>query len=395
MKKCFILSLAAAVLSVANISAQKTSSRPAPQKTISKPVPAPKAERITDTFACNIQAAMRKLNAMATDPKRTALSAASGFKEVNTSSYTVYNAALAIPTAAENLLTQQAVDWSKGTVQWDWSSVLIRSPKNEIPASAVYAFRDRADSIVKAMALPMVTDSKNGIVSAAVWENVSDEKYRYLYKADEVTLHVYFVKPVMHTQQQAIDSIVLLYRPGFNDMGTAEDASEKFCRSLNAESIPKETKKLVFANELTFIANKDLKAAYQMLMGGDYDVNVPGVMSGLSDAQRAKISEYAKAQVSAFYDKKDFDIRTYTTPPPPLNTSTTANTYSKGYTQSTPQPQGKRIKCPRCNGAGQCEFTDYKHTYDGIYKTVDTRVSHYGTCPNCNGVGWVTVYKKN
>jgi hypothetical protein len=296
-----------------------------------------------------------------------------------------YLALVKVPGSAQNLLTKQSIDRYHKTEKWEWKSILLSAAKDQYPASMFVSLKTKVDSIIKAMPAIRESNEVNSILNVYIYENVSDSRYRDLYKADEMGIQVQFIKPLTQTDQQSIDSLTKIYRPGLQNPSTAADASKKFTGALSTEGFSQEQKEIIFADELKLAADKDIKAAFQMLMGTYFDKK--NLKSKLTEYQASEIRRLATEFVNAYNAKWD--------PPPSKPASTGNGTGGSNYeTPQQPQPRpGKRVKCSVCLGVGQYEKLMYSHTYDGIYNKVDTRVTKWVVCEVCNGTGWVTKYK--
>jgi hypothetical protein len=346
--------------------------------------PVVKQPVIKDTLAYNIRTTINELNSYIRDnsqPVQLILGSFLGSDLWGNS----YSSAIKFPASVENTFRRQKVDRYRGVEQWEWKSVLIRATKDQLPAGTFISLRSKIDSVIKAMPVVKEYDEKNSVVKIAAYDNVSEAEYRHLYNVDEAGIAVQFVKPITQTEQQSIDSLARVYGPGLSNASTARNASEKYTSALNDEGFSEERRVTIFADEVRVIADKDIKAAFEMLMG-TY-LQQKELTAKLTESQKSGIIRQADDVINAYNAKWD-------PPAPPRTTQGSSGYATQQYSQQI-QPQGKRVKCSTCNGVGQYEKVTYAHTYDGIYNQVKTTVTKWVTCEVCGGTGWVTKYKKN
>jgi hypothetical protein len=346
--------------------------------------PAVKKPVIKDTLAYNIQTTINELNSYIRDNSQPVQLIVGSFLGSDLWGNS-YSSAIKFPASVENIFRRQKVDRYRGIEQWEWTSTLVRAPKDQLPTGTFISLRSRIDSVIKAMPAVKDNDEKNSVLKISAYDNVSEAQYRHLYNVDEVGIKVQFVKPITQTEQQSIDSLARVYGPGLSNAATAKSAAEKYTGALYDEGFSEERRLTIFADEVRVIADKDIKAAFWMLMG-TY-LQQKDLTAKLTESQKSDIRRQATDVVNAYNAKWD--------PPPPPRTEQGSSTYgTQQYTQQN-QPQGKRVKCAACLGAGQYEKVTYSHTYDGIYSQVKTTFTKWVTCEFCGGSGWVTKYKKN
>lgn len=388
MKRICVILIATTGLVHSFVFSQKThavaKSKITTKTSVNHSSPGVKKPVIKDTLAYYIQTTINELNSYIRDNNQSVQPMLGSF--LGTSAWgNSYSSLIKIPTSVENVFLKQSVDRYKGIEHWEWKSVLMRSPKDQLPAETFVSLKSKIDSIINTMPVVKEPNEKNSVIRIVVHENVSDAQYRNLYNADEVTIHVEFVKPLSQTEQQAIDSLAKLYLPGLSNTATAKDASYKFTSALNDEGFSDQKREAIFADELKVVADKDIKAAFEMLMG-TY-ITQTNLTAKLTQDQKSEISKQARNVVNAYNAKWN-----------PVTATTTEQGSSSSSSWDQPQsqqPQGRRVKCSVCNGVGQYEKVTYSHTYNGIYNNVTTNVTKWIVCDICGGSGWVTKYKKN
>jgi|GEM_PF-4884154 len=385
MKKYSVVLVAALCMLHSFAFSQKTKSVAKPKVTAKTSAnhastPAVKKPVIKDTLAYNIQTTINELNSYIRDENQPIQVLLGSFLETTTWGNS-YSSVIKIPTSVENTFLRGYVDRYEGVEHWEWKSVLVRSTKDQLPASTFTSLKSKIDSIITAMPEVKESDKKNSVSRIIVNENVSNAQYRYLYKTDEVTIQVDFVKSITQAEQQTIDSLVKLYRPGLSNASTAKDASYKFTSALSSEGFSQEKREAIFADELKVVADKDIKAAFYMLMDASY-LNSKNLEAKLTEDQRSEIIKIAHNVVNEYNAKWNPVI------PPSTNQGTNWNQQ-----QNQQQPQGRTVRCSVCEGTGQYEKVTYSHTYDGIYNKITTNVTKWVVCEFCGGTGWVVKYK--
>ncbi|HEX2682355.1 MAG TPA: hypothetical protein VHL77_00385, partial [Ferruginibacter sp.] len=191
MKRFSVILLTTMLLSHAPAFSQK----PRP---VAKPKPAsPAVKKITirDTLAYNIQTTINELNAYITDNGTPVQVMAGDYTGTDQYDSPRYLALVKVPGSAQNLLTKQSIDRYHKTEKWEWKSILLSAAKDQYPASMFVSLKTKVDSIIKAMPAIRESNEVNSILNVYIYENVSDSRYRDLYKADEMGIQVQFIKP--------------------------------------------------------------------------------------------------------------------------------------------------------------------------------------------------------
>ncbi|MGC4103806.1 DnaJ-like cysteine-rich domain-containing protein [Ferruginibacter sp.] len=390
MKKTVLL-IPALIFCTLFATAQKTTATAAKKPVVD----AEKEPPITDTFAYNIQTTIHKLALFVQDAERPIELLTQNYLGIQNSCQPYYTAIVRFPGAAENIISRVKADHDKGVILWEWTSYLVKAPKGEFNKQSLLDLTTKMLDIAKNINTSG-GDDKNGIQLITGY-TTADWGFG---NTDEVKLIVQFYKPGYQTEQQSIDSLKALYLPGFKSIETAGDATKKFSAALLGEGLSKEKAVAILGAELRKAADIDIKIAYQMLMGCDYDLKAKDLMAVLDDSQREKIRVFAQAFLDAYKEQRPFDIKTFDPNPPPAPVYTYqsgGNTYTGTVNPNLfakPAPEGKRVHCPVCGGRGQVEIVDYSHTYSGIFSTITTQSTHWAMCSYCGGGGWVTKYKK-
>lgn len=346
---------------------------------------------ITDTLAYNIRTTVNKIALYVNDPEKPVGYLTESFLGNFTYGQPEYSSIIRFPGAVENKIIRLEVNREDGTILWEWQSTLVRCPNGEIPEERLKGLEQRINDIGRNINFSQ-TDTKNKMDKTSGYYS----KAFLSEKNDEVLLSVQFIKPLLQTEQQSIDSVQKIYLPGFNTIETAENASEKYCEALLAEGISKAKVVDLMEKEIESAGNKNIKIAYQMMSGIGLQNGInKSVMEKLPISQREKIRATAQALLDAYREGKPFDIKTYTPPPPPqINPYISETTSFNPNLYKREEPSGEKVRCAVCDGYGEMEIVGYSHTYQGIFNTIQTISTRRVKCSFCGGTGWVIKKKK-
>lgn len=370
--------------------AQKAPLKTAAAKPLQKTA-AQQHQPVTDSFAYNIQTTVDKLALYINDPEKPAGLLTEKFLGNQTFGQPVFTSVIQFPGAVENKILRLRVDRDQGTVLWEWECTLVKVPKKQLPVETLNGLKQKIDAVGQQLQL-QPADEKNRITkvfgyTSADWSFGTE---------DQVTIEVQFLKPLLQTAAQSLDSLNKIYLPGFASIETARNASEKYSEALLAEGFTSEKATEIMTAQVAKAAEKDVKIAYEMLLADLHDISTQTIMAALPDDKRSKIKTIAQAYLDAYNKQQSFDLKTFNPDPPVLNpyVSNGVNYTVNPNLFKKPEPEGKRVKCPVCVGRGQVEQVDYSHTYEGIFSTIQTQVTHWAICSYCGGGGWVTRVKK-
>lgn len=360
------------LLSANALVAQKTHTATKPPPKTSAPVEIV----IKDTFAWNVQTTLKRLQAYILDDTKSSGYIVGEYMYTN-SDLPFYATAIKMPGALSSRVIRHHVNRALGYVEWEWQAQFLRTTKEQEEQRA------QIETIIKAMPAMRGGDEKNKVTSIAAVVN----PYSY------VEISVHFLKPVLQTKQQATDSLIAVFHPGFIRLETAEDAAKKFWKATEAEGIAEDDVKEAMTKEIRAVADMDTRAAYQVMMSTPRPQDL---MSKLTPQQAETIRAYANGYLEAYKNGTSFDVKTYDPNPPrqPGYDNNSSYNTGKGVFAPAPQPEGTKVRCAVCSGTGQYEKVTYSHTYNGISGNITTQVTHWVICEFCNGTGWVMKYKK-
>lgn len=364
---------ACAVLAQKNHSPAKPAVRPAMQAKTAVTQDAV----IKDTFAWNIQTTLKRLQANILDDTRPAAAIVGGYIDTE-KDRNVYSAIIKMPGAIESKVIREKVNRTAGYAEWEWQTTFFRTTDDQ------EIQRKQVDDIVKAMPAMKGGNEKNKVESISV--AVSSISY--------VVLSVHFLKPLLQTKQQAIDSLIKVFHPGLINAETVEDAAKKLQKALAGEDILSKDAVDAAAEEIKVVADRDIRSAYTVLMA--YTSSRPQeLMTKLTQEQKDKIRVFANGFLEAYKNGTKFDIKTFDpNPPAPVFNNIYSYNTGKGVYAAPPEPETVRVRCAVCSGTGQYEKVMYSHTYNGIAADITTQRTHWVICEFCNGTGWVTKTKK-
>lgn len=277
---------------------------PAPHKqaaTVKPPAPTEsKPEVITDAFSYGIKGALTQMLALANNPKLPGSAFAAAY--INTEQFRciIYKPVVECMSGSETTLKREYPSRAKGTVQWTWHTVLYDQPKT-YGIDEPNRLKAKADSII---AIVNPTGKHN--IQTSCWGTGTDEYSKNHVKNYTLNLYMHIVKPFENTEQQALDSLARLYKPGFATWQTAQNAAKKYSLALQAEGISEAKTESILIEELKKAAGKDMRIAYAIIMGVDGDIGA--YLALLTPEQKAKLQTIAQDAVNAFYEKREFDI---------------------------------------------------------------------------------------
>jgi hypothetical protein len=259
-----------------------------PSKNI--PAKSPVAKAIKDTFAFNVLSTIDKVLHVAGDPTKHPMLLAGELFKTSFRGSGIYQSAISIPGSVRTEFTQTNTDRDKHTTTWEWTVTMIDTPKGKNAGAA--ALKQKLDSLIVSF-----KKREQGTFSMYVSGSIND-KY---YERDQVRIIVSIYKGLYNTEQGAIDSVVNLYKPRLSDRTTAGDCAGKFTKALELEGIKQDKIIVLFTDLFKEIANKNLGAAFDMLVGGPGYIDVKTTTSGLSYSQQEEIKKMASKKVDDFY----------------------------------------------------------------------------------------------
>jgi len=404
MKSLFKYLLAVAAIFSFNVSiAQKG-------KVVAKQTPVVKkavSKQPIDTFSFQITDAIKKVTTVAVNPKKTAMSLASVFIKNGDYEMPIYSSTVAIP-GKENTLQKGRVNRLNDTTQWKWNSVIVSSPRG-VKVAEIHSLKEKIDSILQKIPELAATDSKNHISMISVYESVN-QSWR---DNDILELSIWFTKPNNNTEQQAIDSILKMYRPMLSNVYQAREAAKRFPEALLTEDVAKGKVIDIFKQELKATADVNTRAAFEMLMGVPYSIPLDNLKDGLTYNQKQDISGYADELVKGYYKKND-PVSQVTTPVSSVGTTeaktleytritslTPKDGYSSkeyyvvGYDHTTQKYQvimreyvaAKKTFFKTDANVPHYELTNYFYTEEQLDAKYTSTGKHYKFCSGCGGSG--------
>jgi hypothetical protein len=286
MRYPYIMALVIVALSTIAATGQKVK----PQPTKPQPVKQPAKDIIKDTFAFNVLTTIDKVLRIAEDPKQHPMQLAGELLKSSHRGGGIYQSTINIPGSVGTEFNQSSTDRDKQTTSWEWTATMIDTPKGQYRDAA--AIKQKLDSLI--------VNFKNRSKSSIYVSGAINDKY---YDRDRVVIYVTIFKGLHNTEQQAIDSVVNLYRPLLSNRATADECSQKFTKALDLEGVKQPRIIEIFTDLFKEIANKNLGAAFDMLVGGPHYIDVQIAKSVLSYSQQEEIKNMASRKVDEFYGR--------------------------------------------------------------------------------------------
>ena len=252
--------------------------------------------KIKDTFAINILNTVDKVLRIAEDPKRSAMELAGEPIRMNFNGAMIYQSSLPFPgkAATEFELTQT---WRKHDItEWQWQVRLLDFPKGQQTAQVI-ATKKKVDSLLFSFASRKRTPYPDGSyeVTTYSWTNSN------YYDSDALFLIVRVKKKLHNTEQQALDSLLRLYKPLMADPVVAHEKGGTFANAFLREDISEAKTKGVYSDLLKEMSNKNISATYQLMLTAPSFVDLQAITAQLTEAQRTQIRELARKDIDAFY----------------------------------------------------------------------------------------------
>lgn len=252
--------------------------------------------KVKDTFAINILTTVDKVLRIAEDPKRSAMELAGEPISMNFNGSMKYRSAVPFPGKATTEFEQTQTWRNHGITNWQWQVRLLDFPKGQQTA-LINATKKKVDSLLLSFdsrKRPPYPDGTYEVLTAALI-NLS------YYDTDGLLLIVRVSKKLHNTEQQAVDSLLNLYKPLMVDPQVAHDKGGTFANAFRMEHISEAKTKEVFTSLLKELANKNISATYQLLLNAPSFLDFQAITAQFTEAQRTQIKDLARKDIDAFY----------------------------------------------------------------------------------------------
>ncbi|HLG38076.1 MAG TPA: hypothetical protein VI461_00360 [Chitinophagaceae bacterium] len=257
--------------------------------------------RRTDTLAVNLLNTLSKLSTVATDPKKSGFDLAQNYLETNRYQEGIYRSRIQLPGSVNTTVSRGRTSRATGTTNWNWHTILIAAPKGS-RENEIKAMQLRIDSIIGSFNRPLQNDNKHQVVSVSSYSYIN----KTYMEGDELGIYFVFTKPATNTEQQAIDSLALLYKSYFTNPAVSAEAAEKFLLALDNEGLSKQKISGTFTPLFIEAANVNINAAFKILMGiPGYIIEPTELKAALPYNQQQQITAMAKQIVDDFYAKQE------------------------------------------------------------------------------------------
>lgn len=248
-----------------------------------------------DSFALSVSNAINKVVAIAVNPKRPALDIASKYLYTAANSGMYYSSQISITGSIKTYLIKTSTNRIDQTVTWRWESVLLGMPKGT-QTEKINIMKAKADSIINAMPAVKEADIRSHISSVSTHAYINEA----FFEGDSLFLMIYFTKPALNTEKQALDSLQQLYSAGLYNESTAASATAGLCTALEIEGVSEGKMNEIFAGILLKAASISAKTAFKILMNVSYKINTTQLLNQLPDNQRTEVRDMATKFVNDF-----------------------------------------------------------------------------------------------
>ncbi len=252
--------------------------------------------KVKDSFAIKILNTVDKVLRIAEDPKHYAMELAGEPIRLNRNGAMTYHSSVPFPGNVETEFEQTHTRRDLASTDWQWQVRLLNFPKGQQTA-LINATKIKVDSILLSFSARKRPPYPDGTyeVTTYSWTNSN------YYDSDALFLIVRLKKKLHNTEQQAIDSLLKLYKPLMTDTRIAHDKAGSFANSFKLEDISEAKTKEAYAGVLKEIANKNLSAAYQLMLNAPSFVDLQAISAQFTEEQRTQIRVLARKDIDAFY----------------------------------------------------------------------------------------------
>lgn len=248
-----------------------------------------------DSVALNLLTTVARVVNIAEDAKQQAMALAGKQLSTNADGVAVYESTVQLPGYPASTLTQYSTRRTEKLTTWNWETVLIDQPKSQGPAT-IKQLQTKVDSILSFFTKKNVAlNNKPHMAVVSTIDQLYDWRGNYT-----LLLQVSFTKPLHNTLEQAVDSIDTLYRPLLSVPLTAAQLGEKYQRAMEAEEVSNERIKKEFTAMVKAIADKNIQAAFNLVMRGRFYINAKEVNEQLSTGQQQQMKTMATQLIDEY-----------------------------------------------------------------------------------------------
>lgn len=249
---------------------------------------------IKDTFAFYLLSTVDKVLRIAEDPSKHPMLLAGEHIRTHRTGEGIYQSTIVMPGAVTSELKFVRTFRKEGKSNWQWVVTIADTPKGKDPRLS--ALVQKIDTLIRNF------DSRVKAPGAVVSIYTNSYINTSWNKRDQVYLTVGFSRNIYNTEQDALDSIVRLYHPLLSDKRTAKECAEKFAYAITIEGFEHSKANELFTGQVLQIVNKDVAAAFQVMMGAPFFIDVKAIKEKLSPSQQEQVVKMAQ-QVIGDYDK--------------------------------------------------------------------------------------------
>jgi|GEM_PF-2633040 len=264
-------------------------------QTLKQPPKASAVKTPVDTFSRNIINAIKKVTALAVDPKKSGRDLARKWIGNDFEGNGIFTSAVNLP-GSEMVFVKRERTWrSNGITHWQWIAPIVSAPKGTM-TGVILSAKQKIDSLLKTIPAAKETDPLHHIKYVYLADFINNADH----KNDSLALFIEFTKPLTNTEDLAIDSLVKRYKPLLLDPLTAQDATKALTEGLFREDISKARIQELFNGLIKEAGAVSTLTAYEMLMGAPYNIDYNAMKGNLPLAQQEEIHQKVKELMDAF-----------------------------------------------------------------------------------------------
>jgi hypothetical protein len=249
---------------------------------------------IKDTFAFYLLSTLDKVLRIAEDPSKHPMLLAGEHIRTHRTGEGIYQSTIAMPGAITSELKFVRTFRKEGRSNWQWVLTIADTPKGKDPRLS--ALVQKIDTLIKNF------DSRTKASGAGVAIYTNSYINTSWKNRDQIYLTIGFSRKIYNTEQGAIDSLISLYHPLLSDKTTAQECAEKFAYAITIEGFEHEKARELFTAQVLQIVDKNVPAAFQVMMGAPFFIDVKEIKAKLSPSQQEQVVKMAQ-QVIGDYDK--------------------------------------------------------------------------------------------
>lgn len=247
-----------------------------------------------DSATYNFLSPVIKMIQAAEDPKKGQAFFMTELQSVTNEGVAVYRAPYSIGNFTATVFKTKT-DRVAQTTSWKWVAVFTQSLDN-LPDEKIELMDKKADSLLQLLNYKKENSSNTVGTIFSFFNKYTDQKV--------LELRLDFTKGLYNTEQQAIDSLLNVYKPLLFKPAFASGASEKLGYALEVEGINRNKITSIFKDIVNEMPFGNSEAIYQVMLGVPDFVDYKGIKDQLQIDKKNAVTAMAKKEVDQFYEEQ-------------------------------------------------------------------------------------------